>query len=179
MTNAINTNDTTANTTAVAAARRLTRKAAIYRISVLETRIAKVAAAITVDQTELAALQEVLPTLPEVAEAAPGAVYAVGNVVNLTVGREANRRAVTGVVVGIALNEAGTQPARYKVEVGTGFDAEFHTVFPGSISGVVGAEGAEPAAEPSEDDALNAAGDDTDGYAAAAAFAAADGTQDF
>lgn len=161
----INTIDTAA--TATAAARRLTRKAAIYRISVLETRIAKVAAAIAADQTELAALQEVLPTLPEVAEAAPGAVYAVGNVVNLTVGREANRRAVTGVVVGIALNEAGTAPARYKVEVGTGFDAEFHTVFPGSISGVVGAE---PAAAPVSDaDALDGA---------AAAFAGSDGTED-
>ena len=158
MTEAINTNAT--------AARRLTRKAAIYRISVLETRIAKVAAAITVDQTELAALQEVLPSLPEVAEGVPGATYDVGNVVNLTVGREAKRREVTGVVVGIATNAAG-QPARYKVEVGTGFDAEFHTVYPGSITGVVGAP------VQTEDEVLDAAFD------AATAFANAHGTEDF
>ena len=145
MTEAINT-----NATATAAARRLTRKAAIYRISVLEPRLAKFTRYVEADSAELAALQEVLPSLPEVAEGVPGATYDVGNVVNLSVGREAKRREVTGVVVGIATNAAG-QPARYKVEVGTGFDAEFHTVYPGSITGVVGAE------VQTDDDALDAA----------------------
>lgn len=177
-----NTNDTTnaatdaAVTTPVAAVRRQTRKSAAYRITVLEARIVKSTASTEADTAELAALREILPTLPEAAEPVAGAVYSVGQKVSLVIGREANRRTVEGVVAGVQLNEAGTSPARYKVEVGTGFDAEFHTVYPGSINGVVGAE----PAEQSEDDALDAVGsDDTDGYAAAAAFAAADGTEDF
>ena len=181
MTEAINT-----NATATATARRLTRKAAIYRISVLEPRLAKFISYVEADRAELAALQEVLPTLPEVAEGVPGATYDVGNVINLTVGREAKRREVTGVVVGIATNAAG-QPARYKVEVGTGFDAEFHTVYPGSITGVVGAP------TQTEDEALDAVLDNEpednpagavgeglyDVLDAASAFANAHGTEAF
>lgn len=163
-----------------AAVRRQTRKSATYRITVLEARIAKSAASVAADQAELDNLREILPTLPEAAEPVAGAVYTVGQKVEIVIGREANRRQVGGIVAGVQFNEANV-PARYKVEVGTGFDAEFHTVYPGSVLGLSDQSDidADAAGEgfPSDDDVLADVGGD--GYAAAAAFAAADGTQDF
>lgn len=163
MTNANQNFDTTSNNADQSAdqsadstqARRFTRKAAVYRISLLKARIDRANTELDEAKCELVQLEEILPTLPEVI-ATPAYIHEVGKVVSLFVGRETNRRQVEGKVVGIAYNESGA-PSRYKIEVGTGFDSEFFTVFPGSIQDIRAKDEAE-GSEPADEDALDAVG---------------------
>lgn len=150
------------NTTAIAAAAIVTRKAAYYQITLAEARIAKAQEQIGWATARINELNALIPTLPEQA-VVDSRVYTVGESITFNAGRGQTRKTLTGVVTAVKAKEDGKVEA-YRITVGEGFEAELYTALPGSV---VRADGTasddtdtqpEQAGEQSADDILNGIG---------------------
>lgn len=117
-----------------------------FLLAKAEARLVAQLAAAEETKVQISEYQNLAATLPEGSPAAVSVQVPVGSVVDFAFGREDKRVTLQGVVEAVKLNDKG-QVAQYKVKVGSGFDADYKTVFPGSITNVVSSPVAEAAAE--------------------------------
>lgn len=111
-----------------------------------EARLIKQQEAVNVTVAQIENYKQLAATLPEGAPASVKVAVPVRSVVEFAFGREDKRTTFTGTVVAIKFDEKGA-PSQYKVQVGEGFDLDFKTVFPGSITKVVSQPGVDAPAE--------------------------------
>jgi len=114
----------------------LTAVHARFLLAKAEARLVAQLAEADVTRGKIAEYQSLAATLPEGSPAAVSVQVPVGSVVDFAFGRENKRVTLQGVVEAVKLNDKG-QVYQYKVKVGSGFGADYKTVFPGAITNVV------------------------------------------
>ena len=107
-----------------------------HLLSLAVARLAKEQEAVVATQAKIEEYTNLAATLPEGAPASVSVQVPIGSVVDFAFGRDKKRTTLQGTIKVIKLNEKG-QVSQYKVEVGSGFDVDYKTVFPGSITNVV------------------------------------------
>ena len=106
-----------------------------HLLALAVARLAKEQEAVLITQAKIEEYTNLAATLPEGAPASVSVQVPIGSVVDFAFGKK--RTTLQGTIKGIKLNEKG-QVSQYKVEIGSGFDVDYKTVFPGSITNVVG-----------------------------------------
>lgn len=107
-----------------------------HLLALAVARLAKEQEAVVATQAKIEEYTNLAATLPEGAPASVSVQVPVGSVVDFAFGRDEKRTTLQGTIKAVKLNDKG-QVSQYKVEVGSGFDVDYKTVFPGSITNVV------------------------------------------